>query len=214
MNWKLMASIIVAVVTSLAVVVALAAPGDGGPSGVQEETPSATETSPPATPAETPTATPDPTGDDPSASVDVCHIPLDNQDNAHTISISENALEDHLAHGDDEGACASSEPSGSPEGVGLSASVDVCHIPLDNQDNAHTISISESALEDHLAHGDDEGACASIEPSGSPEGVGLSASVDVCHIPLDNQDNAHTISISESALEDHLAHGDDEGPCP
>ena len=105
MNWKLVASIVVAVVASLAVVVALAAPGGGGPSGLQEETPSATETSPTATPAVTPTATPDPTGDGLSASVDVCHIPPDNPDNAHTLSIGESALEDHLAHGDDEGDC-------------------------------------------------------------------------------------------------------------
>ena len=157
MNWKLVASIVVAVVASLAVVVALAASGGGRPSGLQEETPSATETSPPAT--VTPTATPDLTSDGSSASVDVCHIPPDNPDNAHTISISESALEDHLAHGDTEGACTSIEPSGSPESVGLSASVEVCHVPLDNQDNAHTISIGESALEDHLAHGDDEGPC-------------------------------------------------------
>ena len=157
MNWKLVASIVVAVVTSLAVVVALAAPGGGEPSGVQEETPTATETSPPAT--LTPTATPDPTDDGPSASGDLCHVPPDNPDNAHTISIGESALEDHLAHGDTEGACTSSGPPGSLESVGLSASVDVCHIPPDNPDNAHTVSISDSALEDHLAHGDTEGDC-------------------------------------------------------
>ena len=105
MNWKLVASIVVAVVASLAVVVALAASGGGGPSGLQEETPSATETSPPAAVTVTPTATPDPAGDGQSASVDVCHMPSENVDNARTISVSVRALERHLAHGDTEGEC-------------------------------------------------------------------------------------------------------------
>jgi hypothetical protein len=37
--------------------------------------------------------------------VDVCHIPPGNPDNAHTITISENALGAHLEHGDHVGAC-------------------------------------------------------------------------------------------------------------
>ena len=176
MKLKLIASLAVAVVTGLAVVAAFAAPGDGGPSGAQEETPTTTETSPAETPTETatstptatptatptttptatPTATPDPTAEGPSDSVDVCHKPPGDPDNAHTISIGESALEAHLAHGDDAETCTSNGTPESPEGVGL---VDVCHIPPDNLDNAHTISISESALEAHLAHGDDEGEC-------------------------------------------------------
>ena len=39
------------------------------------------------------------------AKVDVCHIPPGNPDNAHTITISENALSAHLEHGDRVGAC-------------------------------------------------------------------------------------------------------------
>lgn len=37
--------------------------------------------------------------------VDVCHIPPGNPENAHTITISENAVEAHLEHGDYLGAC-------------------------------------------------------------------------------------------------------------
>ena len=37
--------------------------------------------------------------------------------------------------------------------------VKVCHIPPGNPENAHTIKISKSALADHLAHGDTQGAC-------------------------------------------------------
>ncbi len=35
----------------------------------------------------------------------------------------------------------------------------------------------------------------------------------MCHIPEDNPDNAHTISVSVNAVPDHLAHGDKLGPC-
>ena len=37
--------------------------------------------------------------------VQVCHFPPGNPDNFHTITISENALDAHLAHGDLTGAC-------------------------------------------------------------------------------------------------------------
>jgi hypothetical protein len=36
----------------------------------------------------------------------------------------------------------------------------ICHIPPGNPDNAHTISVDESAVEAHLAHGDSLGECA------------------------------------------------------
>ena len=39
--------------------------------------------------------------------VDVCHIPPGNPENAHTITISENAVATHLDHGDHLGACDS-----------------------------------------------------------------------------------------------------------
>lgn len=39
------------------------------------------------------------------AKVDVCHIPPGNPENAHTITISENALAAHLEHGDRLGPC-------------------------------------------------------------------------------------------------------------
>ncbi len=92
--------------------------------------------------------------------------------------------------------------------------VDVCHVPPGNPDNAHTISVSEDAFEAHLAHGDTEGPCASDGSPGAPNGDGPSAKVDVCHVPPGNPERAHTISVSEDALEDHLSHGDTEGACP
>ncbi|MGB7293788.1 MAG: hypothetical protein WBD99_16595 [Thermodesulfobacteriota bacterium] len=43
--------------------------------------------------------------------------------------------------------------------------------------------------------------------------AGEKVKVVVCHVPPDDPDNAHTIEITESALPDHLAHGDVEGMC-
>jgi len=37
--------------------------------------------------------------------------------------------------------------------------VTICHLPPGNPENAHTISVDESALPAHLAHGDSMGAC-------------------------------------------------------
>ena len=37
--------------------------------------------------------------------VQVCHVPPDDPSNFHTITVSENALAAHLAHGDLPGSC-------------------------------------------------------------------------------------------------------------
>lgn len=41
------------------------------------------------------------------AKVQVCHIPPGNPDNFHTLTVSQNAVQAHLGHGDLVGACAS-----------------------------------------------------------------------------------------------------------
>ena len=38
--------------------------------------------------------------------------------------------------------------------------------------------------------------------------------VTVCHVPPGNPGNSHTIEVSASALDAHLAHGDSLGECP
>ena len=98
--------------------------------------------------------------------VDVCHVPDDNPDNAHTISVPENAVEEHLDHGDSEGVCDDETPPGPPDGVGPSDRVTLCHAPGDNPDNARTISVPENAVEEHLNHGDSEGVCVDETPPG------------------------------------------------
>ena len=46
----------------------------------------------------------------PKEKVDVCHIPPGNPGNAHTITVSGNALKAHEAHGDTKGECAKERP--------------------------------------------------------------------------------------------------------
>ena len=43
--------------------------------------------------------------------------------------------------------------------------------------------------------------------------VGRNKKVEVCHVPPGNPENEHTISISEDAVDAHLAHGDYLGEC-
>jgi hypothetical protein len=42
-----------------------------------------------------------------SSKLDICHVPPGNPSNAHTITVSENAVQSqsHLAHGDSIGSC-------------------------------------------------------------------------------------------------------------
>jgi hypothetical protein len=44
-------------------------------------------------------------GGDDNDKVKICHIPPGNPDNAHTIEVSENAVDAHLDHGDTLGKC-------------------------------------------------------------------------------------------------------------
>jgi len=48
---------------------------------------------------------------EPADKVSICHVPPGNPGNAHTIVVSGNATEAHLAHGDTLGACETGPPS-------------------------------------------------------------------------------------------------------
>lgn len=47
--------------------------------------------------------------------------------------------------------------------------VTLCHVPPDNPGNAHTISVGESAVGAHLAHGDRLGSCSGTCPPSCTE---------------------------------------------
>lgn len=51
-------------------------------------------------------------------------------------------------------------------------------------------------------------------PPPPPPGHGEDDKVTICHRPPGNPNAAHTITISRSALQEHLSHGDTLGPCP
>ncbi len=111
--------------------------------------------------------------------------------------------------------------------------VKLCHIPPGNPNNKHTISVSLSAVQAHMAqHEDFIGPCSSEESdsSGSGSGSGSSGSsgsgssgsgsssgnnkIAVCHVPPGNPENQHTIYINQSAVTTHLTqHTDFLGKC-
>jgi hypothetical protein len=65
--------------------------------------------------------------------------------------------------------------------------VTICH-------NGHSITVAQSAVPTHLAHGDTVGPCAS-EPN-----------VLICH-------RGRTLNVAQSAVATHLSHGDTLGEC-
>lgn len=130
--------------------------------------------------------------DDEEAQATICHYPPGNPENAQTLTIGVSALDAHLTeHGDTLGACeeddkdkdkdseskdddskdgeskdGDSEDSGSKDGDSEDdASKDedkttLCH------DYTNTISVNESAVAAHLAHGDYLGECTCACPPG------------------------------------------------
>lgn len=86
--------------------------------------------------------------------------------------------------------------------------VAVCH-------KGRTITISASALKAHLNHGDVAGSCEGTddddgedneEPGLEPDDGNGQAMITICH-------KGRSITISESALNAHLGHGDAQGEC-
>jgi hypothetical protein len=117
-----------------------------------------------------------------------------------------------------------SGPDGAPDAV----QVAVCHTPPGNPANAQTIAVPESALAAHLAHGDTIGTCmqqdggevagddnGDADTDGGNDGVDAQPEpqVTVCHVPAGSPANEQTISVGQSSVNAHLAHGDYMGAC-
>jgi len=58
--------------------------------------------------------------------------------------------------------------------------VEICHIPADDPDNQHSITVASSAVEAHLAHGDYLGPCVDQTESNDSDGDGVANGVDQC----------------------------------
>ena len=104
----------------------------------------------------------------PPDQITICHRPPGNPENPQTITISINALQAHLAHGDTIGPCDGYNyyPPSQPK------KITICHIPPGNRDRARprTITISINALAAHLAHGDTIGSCGGYSAAASTDG--------------------------------------------
>ena len=75
----------------------------------------------------------------------------------------------------DASDCIIITPVGGVENDTAVSKVAICHIPPGNPDNAHTIFVSPDAIDAHLAHGDNLGACDSIAFGGNNDSQRLSA---------------------------------------
>ncbi len=95
--------------------------------------------------------------------------------------------EDNKTAGDDD-----SSDTETPE------KVTICH-------KGRTITISSSALQAHLNHGDTEGACGDTIDDDDAD-TGKQQKVTICH-------KGRQITVSESSLQAHLKHGDTIGEC-
>jgi hypothetical protein len=151
--------------------------------------------------------------------VTICHVPPGNPANAHTLSVSINAVDAHLAHGDLLGECTpapdtlpfpqvtlqlfearapdDARPTGAPLGsVNLTGQA----LPVATASWQQQMVGSTT----HFVHNHSAAQCAATTASGK---------VAICHVPPGNPANAHSILISPNAVAAHLAHGDYFGAC-
>jgi len=162
----------------------------------------------------------DPTGPGKSKTkkVVICHIPPGNPANAHTLSVSENALEAHLAHGDFLGPCEAPPPSCS------SASLTITLFEARAPDDARPVGPPLASM--HVVATGVPTASTSwvLTTVGAPAGGCVTSpeecaattpdgKVVMCHVPPGNPSNAHPITVSPHAVPAHLAHGDYFGIC-
>ncbi len=144
----------------------------------------------------------------PSEVSTICHLDsvLETEE---TIDVPSEELGLHFAHNDYLGVCDGRTDWSEEE------TETVCHV-LDAEPN--TIEISSSAVAEHLAHGDYAGEC---EEAGweddyddeDGESVGDESEVtffDICHVSAEGEIN---LTVVQSSVQAHLAHGDYKGNC-
>lgn len=148
-----------------------------------------------------------------SKKVTICHVPPGNPENAHTLVVSENAVDAHLAHGDSLGACSADPPD--DWDATLFVSLYEARAPDDARpfgEALGTMSIPAWALPIGSA---EWVATTVVSDPGSGDGqvVTPEGKVVLCHVPPGNPKNAHTICVAPQAVPAHLAHGDYYGVC-
>lgn len=139
--------------------------------------------------------------------VTICHKP--GTPAQQTLRVALPALQAHLNHGDEEGACDSELPPPIPVPTDtLTITVTICHKPGTPAEK--TLELPQAALKGHLGHGDQLGACPDSPPSPIPVPPGTQT-VTLCHKP--GTPAEHTLDVPVEDVAGHLNHGDALGPC-
>ena len=78
--------------------------------------------------------------------------------------------------------------------VSAVSKVTICHVPPGNPDNAHNITVSKSAVNAHMAHGDSVGSC------GGEESASASTTASPVYVVCDDREGetGRIISVSLS----------------
>ena len=109
--------------------------------------------------------------------VEICHRTGSEQNPTESITVSENAVSAHLAHGDTLGTCPQTSPADKAQDVNSNPAkpnngkVTLCHKTGSDKNPGVTITVSQNAVDAHRAHGDSTGACPSAD-KGQPDDKG------------------------------------------
>ena len=194
--------------------------------------------------------------------VTICHLPPGNPSNAQTLSVGQSAVSAHLAHGDYLGECQVSAPvnllrwkivqtSGSPASISWnllgatpeqtgSAAIEAGNsvgVTTTQINGSNTLTASIAGVEVARTTYSSSFCQAQATPSPTPEvtkievtqlcvdsssdkgddddddNSGSGKKVTLCHLPPGNPENPQTLSVGQSAVSAHLAHGDYLGEC-
>jgi len=156
-----------------------------------------------------------------SDKVTLCHKSSCKPGGGHTITVSSSAKSAHLAHGDTLGACGGSGgsvPVPVPSPVESDLVVELYEARAPNSGIPYgpllgSVTIPVTALPAGTYTWTEVGNT-KAPTKGDSKGCSKGGKKTViCHVPPGNPGNSHTLSVGNSAVAAHLAHGDSLGSC-